>query len=205
MYHPAYPNLVELRKEIKWREKEALSQASDAEFDPALHPHEPAGSPIGGEWAPKGGGGGSEEKGAAATPAGKFIVNSHIGMVLKKYGYKKKADDKDGSMIYEHADGHKVFIHPPKAAGAKSSSLWTLANVSGEKTKMSGIYLEKKLAKLHALFTESEDPDAAGVTKGPMWDVLKKYGFTVSDIQKDVYIYQEPTTGLTIKKSLNRR
>jgi len=58
-----------------------------------------------------------------------YIVNSHVGMLIKNAGFKK-AKTGDNLLTFQHPSGAKVIIHPP-ASGKKSSSKWTHAS-SGE-------------------------------------------------------------------------
>jgi len=73
-----------------------------------------------------------------------YIVNSHVGMVISKAGFKK-VKSPTGELTFQHPSGAKVVIHPP-ASGKKSSSKWT-HEAGGGMTKGEGIALEKILSK----------------------------------------------------------
>ncbi len=74
-----------------------------------------------------------------------YIVNSHVGKIIKEHGFKKIASA-DGTLKFKHADGAEIVVHPP-APDKKSSSKWTVTGAAGEK-KGEGISIGKAIQAL---------------------------------------------------------
>jgi hypothetical protein len=74
-----------------------------------------------------------------------YIVNSHVGLLLKAKGFKKKSVGPDMPMTFGHADGRTVIIPAPEA-GKKSSSKWIVNQADGQVVATGfGLSLKEKL------------------------------------------------------------
>lgn len=74
-----------------------------------------------------------------------YIVNSHVGKIIKEHGFKK-VQSADGTLKFKHADGAEIVVHPP-APDKKSSSKWTITGAGGEK-QGEGISIGKAIQAL---------------------------------------------------------
>jgi len=74
-----------------------------------------------------------------------YIVNSHIGLLLKGKGFRRIHVPKEEPMTFKHPDGRTVLI-PAPAADKKSSSHWVVQAADGKQTaKGFGLSLKDKL------------------------------------------------------------
>jgi hypothetical protein len=123
---PPKPSLADLDR--------ALAM-DDANFEESKHPRSKDGKFTSGAAA-------SASANALSSSEKSYIVNSHVGLLIKAAGFKKAKTD-DGLLTFQHPSGAKVIVHPP-ANGKKSSSKWMLANETGSKSG-EGIAIAKVL------------------------------------------------------------
>jgi hypothetical protein len=98
---------------------------------------------------PAGGQGERPRRSRGAALVKDYIVNSHLAVLVKRFGYVQVSNEAHEPWTFRHPAGHEVVFRPP-APDKKSTSDWTLhvAKDGAQPKDGRGLVLEKDLEKL---------------------------------------------------------